>query len=453
MESNWDVMILNDFVNINPRESISKNTKARKIPMDALGNFTKKIPSYSLEEFKGGTKFRNGDTLLARITPCLENGKTAFVDILDENEIAFGSTEYIILREKKGVSDKNFVYYLSISPILRRVAIQSMTGSSGRQRVQTDVLKNTEFKFPPLPEQKAIAHILGSLDNKIELNRQMNQTLEQMAQALFKSWFVDFDPVVDNALAQGKAIPEEFTERAARRIEAKSKFKALPEYILKFFPSEFELTDEMEWIPKGWKAKTVDELISVNPTTKLLKDTVAPYVDMKALPTEGFSVHDVIQKEFKGGAKYKQGDVLLARITPCLENGKAGVVDFLNEGEVGFGSTEFIVFREKENIKTSYIACLMRLEPFKNHCTQSMVGSSGRQRVQNACFSNYYLAVPDTKEIFKMFYENVDSSFKKIRSNILEIQSLTQQRDTLLPKLISGKLRVGEVETLMQNKD
>lgn len=326
----------------------------------------------------------------------------------------------------------------------------SATGSTF-PNVSKNQIHNMEINLPPLSEQKAIAHILGSLDDKIELNHQMNQTLEHMAQALFQSWFVDFDPVIDNALAQGNTIPEEFAKHAARRKQAKSKYKPLPEHILKLFPSEFELTDEMEWIPKGWKAKTVDELISVNPTTKLPKDTVAPYVDMKALPTEGFSVQNVIQKEFKGGAKYIQGDVLLARITPCLENGKAGVVDFLNEGEVGFGSTEFIVFREKENIKTSYLACLMRLKSFKSHCVQSMVGSSGRQRVQNACFSNYYLAVPDSKEIFMMFYENVDSSFKKIRSNILEIQSLTQQRDTLLPKLISGKLRVGEIKTLLKD--
>ncbi|MDA3940131.1 MAG: restriction endonuclease subunit S [Spirochaetia bacterium] len=217
MGSEWKTITLEDFSLINPTESLKKGESAKKIAMDSLGTFQRKISSFAVANFNGGTKFKNGDTLLARITPCLENGKTAYVDILDENEIAFGSTEYIVFRERKGISDKKFLYYLCISPSLRSTAIQSMTGSSGRQRIQTDVIKKSEFIVPPLHEQKSIAHILGSLDDKIELNRKMNETLESMAQALFKSWFVDFDPVIDNALEAGNAIPEELKERAEVR--------------------------------------------------------------------------------------------------------------------------------------------------------------------------------------------------------------------------------------------
>jgi len=103
--------------------------------------------------YSGGTKFRNGDTIMARITPCLENGKTAKVGILEEGEVAFGSTEYIVFRAKEGV-DEDFLYYLICSPLVRDPAIKSMVGSSGRQRVQTDVVQNLEIMLPPYEEQK-----------------------------------------------------------------------------------------------------------------------------------------------------------------------------------------------------------------------------------------------------------------------------------------------------------
>ena len=152
------------------------------------------MPSYSLEPYTGGTKFKNGDTIMARITPCLENGKTAMVNILDDNEIGFGSTEYIVFRAKNNITDPYFVYYLVTSDCIRNPAIKSMVGSSGRQRVQTDVVANLSIKLPPLPTQQKIAAILSSLDDKIELNNKINTNLEQQAGALFKNWFVDFEP-------------------------------------------------------------------------------------------------------------------------------------------------------------------------------------------------------------------------------------------------------------------
>jgi len=189
--SEWQEKSLADIAFINPRESIKKGQIAKKVAMEVLQPFTKKIPGYFLEEYKGGIKFRNGDVIVARITPSLENGKTAFVDILDEGEIGFGSTEFIVLREKENESDKHYLYYLAMSPEFRDIAILSMTGSSGRQRVQTDVVTNYLFEIPPLQEQKAIAAVLSSLDDKIDLLHRQNKTLEALAQALFRHWFVD----------------------------------------------------------------------------------------------------------------------------------------------------------------------------------------------------------------------------------------------------------------------
>ena len=186
----WVMKKLKDIADFNPRESLAKGTVAKKIGMDKLQPFCRDVPGYELEPFSGGTKFRNGDTIMARITPCLENGKTAKVSILDDGEVGFGSTEYIVFRAKDGV-DEDFIYYLVCSPLIREPAIKSMVGSSGRQRVQTDVVQNLEIMVPDYEEQRRISGLLKLLDDKIAANTEVNNNLEQQAQAIFKEWFID----------------------------------------------------------------------------------------------------------------------------------------------------------------------------------------------------------------------------------------------------------------------
>lgn len=184
-------MKLSDIIEFNPRETLSKGAIAKKIAMEKLEPFTRDIPEFEYLEFRGGTKFRNGDTLMARITPSLENGKTSKVNLLDEDEVGFGSTEFIVVRAKENISDENFVYYLMIAPNIREVAIKSMVGTSGRQRVQLDVLKNHEILCPPLKEQIRIGKILKVLDDKIENNKKINHHLEQIGQELFEEIYYD----------------------------------------------------------------------------------------------------------------------------------------------------------------------------------------------------------------------------------------------------------------------
>ncbi|MDE6834926.1 MAG: restriction endonuclease subunit S, partial [Ruminococcus sp.] len=167
-------------------------TMVKKVSMDMIQPFCRDISAFEMKEFSGGTKFRNGDTLMARITPCLENGKTVKVNILYNNEIGFGSTEYIVFRAIDGITDADFIYYLICSPIVRKPAIKSMVGSSGRQRVQTDVLKNLEIRLPDLKTQCKIGSLLKSLDDKIELNNRINKNLEEQEQAIFKNFFSKF---------------------------------------------------------------------------------------------------------------------------------------------------------------------------------------------------------------------------------------------------------------------
>ncbi|WP_425637919.1 restriction endonuclease subunit S [Algoriphagus yeomjeoni] len=412
---------------------------------------------------------KEGDLIFARRSLTAEGaGKCSIVKRINE-DTSFESS-LIRARPNKSLCNSDFLYYYFSSyqgknamyGIMRQVAVAGITGS--------DLMK-LRLEIPSLPEQKSIAHILGKLDDKIELNRQMNQTLEAMAQALFKSWFVDFDPVMDNALASNQEIPDELQAMAEKRqlianrtviasdegarqshqANSKRLIDTNPELAAKF-PSSFVFNETLgKWIPEGWKVKAVEDAIHVNPFVSIKMGEVRKYVDMKALPTSGYSIDGFIEKEYSGGAKFKQGDVLLARITPCLENGKTAIVDFLENDEAAFGSTEFIILRGKNQIKTPFIACLARFEAFVNHCIQNMVGSSGRQRVQNSCFNSYFLALPEN-ELLKKFDLLTNPYFKKITDNSSETKTLTELRDNLLPELISGRVRVKELDEWTEQK-
>ena len=183
--NDWKWVKLSEIIDFNPKEQLLKGSISKKIAMEKIEPFTRDISEFERLEFKGGTKFRNGDTLIARITPSLENGKTAKVNLLDEDEIGFGSTEFIVARAKKGISDENFVYYLMLDPKVREVAIKSMVGTSGRQRVQLDVVKNYEILCPPLEEQIQIGRILSVIDDKIENNKKINHHLAEQISLIY----------------------------------------------------------------------------------------------------------------------------------------------------------------------------------------------------------------------------------------------------------------------------
>ena len=196
LPNGWQKVRLGEVILINPPRLITRGTRTPFVSMDMLPTNARIFLVAGERVFNGsGQRFQNGDTLLARITPCLENGKTAYVDGLKKEQIAHGSTEYIVLSGKDEISDGLFAYYLAKTPKFRTYAIGHMEGTSGRQRVPTSSVSEYKLDIPPLTEQKAIAAVLGALDDKIENNRRMNETLEEMARAIFKSWFVDFDPV------------------------------------------------------------------------------------------------------------------------------------------------------------------------------------------------------------------------------------------------------------------
>ncbi|AUX66857.1 restriction endonuclease subunit S [Escherichia coli] len=358
-----------------------------------------------------------------------------------------GQRMVLIRADKSQVIPEYLLYVMQSSYIQHQISWNEGTGTTV-SNIRIPNIKALKIPLPKITIQRTIVSNLLVIDKKIAINTGINQTLEQMSQTLFKSWFVDFDPVVDNALDAGNPIPEALQSRAELRQKVRNStdFKPLPAEIRSLFPSEFEET-ELGWVPKGWTLKSVAKSININPSIKLPKNKIAKYVDMKSLPTQGYSISDIIEKPYSGGAKFQNNDTLFARITPCLENGKTGFVDFLDEKETAFGSTEFIVMRGTPQVHYLYVACLARESNFRLHAIQNMVGSSGRQRVQNSCFDSFYIAIP-TPAVMSLFSGKVSSYFDKMYFCNLENKSLTTLRDTLLPKLISGELSLDDLPDL-----
>ncbi|NVO65817.1 restriction endonuclease subunit S [Methanofollis tationis] len=337
------------------------------------------------------------------------------------------------VRVNREVIDPVYLSYFfgldSFKEYIRSIAVGATMPS-----LNTKILSDIPIYYPPLPEQHAIARILSSLDDKIELNRKINATLEAMAQALFTSWFVDFDPV--RAKAEGRAPAGMDEETAA------------------LFPDGFEEVDGRE-VPVGWRVAPLTEVIEVNPRVSLSKGEVAPYLDMKNMPMQGHRAIEWVDRPFGSGVKFMNGDTLLARITPCLENGKTAYVDFLKDDQVGWGSTEYIVFRPKPPLPKEYGYCLARSEELRTYAILNMTGTSGRQRVSASCFENYLVVVPSS-DIAKSFERIVKSIMVLIKQKDEESRTLAALRDTLLPRLISGEVRVpvdeGERATIEQTQ-
>lgn len=332
-----------------------------------------------------------------------------------------------IIRTNPDKLDARFLRYVLVSPDFQSHLLALASAGATRNALTKRMIENLTVPRRELPEQERIAHILGTLDDKIELNRRMNATLEAMARALFQSWFVDFDPVRAKAAGQTPAGMDPATAA--------------------LFPSEFE-DSALGEIPKGWAVKAASEVLDINPPRRLKAGTVAPYIDMKNMPTHGHAVEDVIDRIAGSGSKFISGDTLLARITPCLENGKTAFIDCLPDDEtVAWGSTEYIVLRPKPPLPPEYAYYLARSDAFRGHAIQSMTGTSGRQRVPTTCFEHFKMAVPPAP-IARVFGETVRVLMDRIRSNVAESRTLAALRDALLPELLSGRTSADEARVL-----
>jgi len=425
--SEWIEMVFSNAVCINPSVSLLRGENYPFVDMSSIDPSSRCVFAKEFRVFNGGgSRFEVGDTLMARITPCLENGKIArFCGVA--NSKAHGSTEFIVIRGREGVTLNDYAYYLVKWEKVRGYAISQMSGTSGRQRVTASSFDYMYIPVPPLSEQKAIAHILGSLDDKIELNRRMNETLEAMARAIFKDWFVDFGPT-----------------RA--KIEGRAPY--LPEPIWSLFP---DAIDPQSGLPIGWEVSTIGEEVKVvggstpntkNPnfwnggipwaTPKDLSNLNTPVL----LETARTITKDGLAKISSG--LLPVGTVLLSSRAPVGYLAISEIPIAVNQGFIAMVcerrlSNIFILLWAKENMDV---------------IIQNANGSTF-QEISKRNFRpiNVVVASP---QVLDNFHQNICPLYQRIVSNEIESRTLAELRDRLLPKLMSGEIRVKDAERLVE---
>ena len=394
MKFNWTTKKLSEIAYINPRESIGKGVVAKKVPMDKLQPFCRDVPEFVFEEYKGGAKFRNNDTIMARITPCLENGKIAEVSILDNDEIGFGSTEYIVFRAIDGVSDADFLYYLICSPSVRNPAIKSMVGSSGRQRVQTDVVANLDIELPPIEEQRKIGGLLKTFDDKIKLNNEINNNLEQQLCSIFKEMFSEH---IDNLDESNTTLGDLVTS-----IDNRGKTP----------PLSSEVTDY-----------PIIDVRALSGTSRIIDySNCTKYV-----------LEETYNNWFRSGHP-KPYDILISTVGSLAE-----MKIYL--GNIGCIAQNVVGFRSK-SISPLYL--YQYLSYIKNDLVSYNIGSV-QPSIKVTHIIKHPIYVP-AEERLNSFDEIARSMTEQIYSNSKEIEKLKILRDTLLPKLMSGELDVTNID-------
>jgi len=317
------------------------------------------------------------------------------------------------VRLKRDLVDPSFfVYYFHTSEGQKRLLANKCHVGVPALAQATTNFKLIEIPLPKIDIQQKIAAVLSALDAKIDLNNRINTELEAMAKTLYDYWFVQFDFPDKN----GKP----YKSSGGKMVWNK------------------ELKRE---IPVGWGTGIAADLFIFNPSLSFSKDAIGSYIDMSALPTSGFMTDEVQQKAFNGGVKFQNGDVVVARITPCLENGKTGLITLLAKDEIGFGSTEFIVLRGKRLPLSSFAACLSRSELFRKFAIANMTGTSGRKRIEAKTLETFGMPLPADRLLSK-FEETVSPYFKATTVNTKQNQHLSSLRDWLLPMLMNGQVKV-----------
>lgn len=425
MSSEWTETTLAVFADINPKRPIHKDTEAPFIEMAALPTYARDISLSDITNrvFKGGgAKFRNGDTLLARITPCLENGKTALVSGLDDSTNGHGSTEFIVLGAKSSI-DINFLYYLSRSDLFRDYAIARMEGTSGRQRVPNSAVGEYQFLCPPPEDRKNIGDILSTLDDRIALLRETNTTLEAIAQALFKSWFVDFDPVR--------------SKQEGREPEGMDADTAV------LFPNNFE-ESELGLVPKGWRVKSLAELMDIAGGTQ------PPANEFIDLPRDGY-IRLIQIRDYETDAhityipdthklrKTTKTDIMIARYGASV-----GRICWGLDGAYNVALVKVVC---EENSR-EYLRTYLKSDVFQNRL-DAVSGRSAQAGFNKSDIASFKLVIPP-EYILALYQDIVWTLRSSVIARLDRIKTLATLRDTLLPRLISGQLRLPDAEALIE---
>jgi type I restriction enzyme S subunit len=288
------------------------------------------------------------------VSPAYDVFEIKNIDILDP--------EYLMMWFSRKEFDRNAWFY---------------TDADVRGGLSWKSFCDMQLPIPPIEKQREIVSEYNSIQQRIELNQQLIQKLEETAQAIYREWFVVFE------------------------------------------------NDEMAFLK---------DYIETNPKVELKKGRIAPYIEMANLSETSMSIKGKVEREYQGGSRFQNNDTLLARITPCLENGKTAFVNNLKDNEVAWGSTEFIVMRAKKAVSPFWVYCLAKDDTFRSYAISSMIGSSGRQRVHEKYLDEFKVKKIDEDQMGR-FNRLVKPVFELVNLKSIEILKLTELKDLLLSKL------------------
>ena len=423
-------MKLSDLIDFNPKRPLEKGAITPFIEMADLPEGERDVSGIGNRVFNGGgSKFKNGDTLFARITPCLENGKTAKVSGLPENAVGHGSTEFIVMAAKDPGVDEDFVYYVARHPEFRAYAKGRMEGTSGRQRVSWQAISDYEIPDFSSLERSGIGSVLSSMDNLISNNRRVNQALEAMARTLFKAWFVDFEPVrakMEGRWQRGQSLP------------------GMPAHLYDLFPDRL-VESELGEIPEGWKMRSLDSIANYLNGLALQKfppeseTEFLPVIKIAQLRAGNTNGADKASTQIKPEYVVVDGDVLFSW-SGSLE------VEVWNGGRGALNQHLFKVTSSEVPKWFYFFATRQHLSDFRAIAAgkATTMGHIQRKHLTEARIA---VAPPESMEKFDAV---IASQFDQLVSNAQQSRSLAQLRDTLLPKLISGELRVGDADKYLR---
>ena len=420
--SHWEPKRLRFWHTTNPSKSevnhLDEETEVSFVPMEAVGEYG----GLELDQIKpiesvlnGYTYFRDNDVVVAKITPCFENGKGAIAAGLI-NGIGFGTTELHVMRPSANV-DSRFFFYLTISHSFRNLGEAEMYGAGGQKRVPERFIRNSVYALPPLGEQTAIADFLDRETAKID-------ALIAKQQALIDLLGEKRQALISHAVTKG------------------------------LNPDVLMQTSEVEWlgeIPRHWKPKRLRFWHTTNPSksevSHLTKDTEVSFVPMEAVGEYGGMLLDQtkpIENVFNGYTYFQNDDVVVAKITPCFENGKGAIAKKLING-IGFGTTELHVMRPCANVESRFLLYLTISHSFRNLGEAEMYGAGGQKRVPERFIRDSVYALPPLDEqiaIANLLDRETAIMDVLIAKQQQQIQTLQERRTALISAAVTGKIIV-----------
>ena len=410
----WCLARLGDVAEVNPRRprlNVTDDTPVRFLPMAAVGEQLSGVIERQDRPYRevssGYTYFEEGDVIFAKITPCLQNGKHALLDHLP-NGIGFGSTEFHVVRADSQL-DPRHLFRVLTQPQNIRECVNSFTGTAGQQRVQPEVLKSLPILFPSLPEQRVIAAVLDAIDDAIERGEAVIATTERLRDAL-----------LHELLTWG--VPG--------------------------WHSEWKVALGIGTIPACWDVVRLGNVAEVNPRRPRLEtdeNTLVDFIPMTAVGEDLDGIQKTLYRPYKevsrGYTYFESSDILFAKITPCLQNGKHTLVDELREG-YGFGTTEFHVLRAGDSLESRHLFRVVTQPRNIRECADSFTGTAGQQRVQPDTIRELSVPLPPLREqqAIADALDGVDEAIERGRTQTVMLKSL---KASAADALLSGRVRVG----------